>query len=66
MSELYRVRTEYDPETDTLIIERRIVNSVTAELEEHIEVIPAYVQQLKLEVMLGVESVLPQLAPEKF
>ena len=60
-----RVRTDYDELTDTLIIERREVDQKTGELIESVELIPAYMLQLKLEVALGVESILPQLAPVK-
>jgi hypothetical protein len=56
----HRVRTDYDPTTDVLVIERREVDPKTGELIEQVETVGAYMQTIRLEAYLKSEMILPE------
>ena len=55
-----RVRTDYDPETDTLTVTRRTVDEETGAWSEEVEISAAYMQTIRLERLLKHEMILPE------
>lgn len=55
-----RVRTDYDPATDTLTVTRKVTNLLTGEWSEEIEHVSCYMQTIRLESYLKNEMVLPE------
>lgn len=55
-----RVRTDYDPTTDTLTVTRRVTNLLTGEWAEEIEHVSCYMQTIRLESYLKAEMILPE------